>query len=299
VKPVAWILRAIVAFSLGACARSAPATSAKNDDATTILRSMADRYAKAATYEDRGSSTVATNTVDGTHSRRSQTVFETAFDRKTGGFLFDYRVTHDRFLPQSRGIIWRHGPGHARVFWTVRAAVDEQPIELALAGQTGVSGGVAWNVPSMLLGLGNEWDQSVAFRIERIESIRGVSCFKLAAHERKHHGASSGIPGVDERYSVLWIGRQDHSLRRLFVRSHFTPVAGSEKEILADLTVVALGGATQGALGVAPEAHRHGADDRLRTRARSPGLSDSFQRHAARKRSTSGAGANLSRCSRP
>jgi hypothetical protein len=181
---------------------------------------MLDRYGRAATYSDRGTSMRVMKHGDG-RENRSRIDFETAFERTSRAFFFDYRHTHEQFFPERRAVIWRAADGPARIWWTLRPATEEVPIEMALAAQTGVSGGIAWNVPSLLLHLGNRWS-SRNFRLDGEENIDVVRCNRLVERER-------------DRESIVWIEADGHALRRMFTRTHFPAETRSEAEVEAEM----------------------------------------------------------------
>jgi hypothetical protein len=208
-----------------ACAPARPSTttSARDDSksAAALLHAVVARYETARTYQDTGRSTEVLRPDDDTHVQRSNISFQTAFER-SGGFLFDYTQTPEAFFPPTRGVVWRQSEGPARVWWTQGPPVEEKTIEMAIAGFTGVSGATAYNVPAMLFGLGSPWDERLPFRIEGEETVGGVVCQRVGGH-------------TDDRTVTFWIGKRDHSLRRIFDRQHLVPERRSSAEILADL----------------------------------------------------------------
>ena len=92
---------------------------------------------------------------------------------------------------------------------------------MAIAGLTGVSGGTAWRVPSLLLGLGDGFLEH-PFSVASNEAVNGVPCVKLVAVER-------------DRETFLWIGTQDHAIHKVFERVNFKGETRSDAEVLAEM----------------------------------------------------------------
>jgi hypothetical protein len=107
------------------------------------------------------------------------------------------------------------------VFWTLKPSVEEMDLEQAIGGFAGVSGGTAWRIPSLLLGIGDGF-LGGTFSVERNEAVNGVPCMKLVARER-------------DRETLLWIGTHDHAIHKVFERVNFKAETRSDAEILAEM----------------------------------------------------------------
>lgn len=207
------VLIALVASSpLGGCAGSTvPAcseTPVVASDAAPVLRAMVERYATCRSYEDKGTLVLARRSDDGSDRSGSRIAFETAFDRASGGFLFEFTETYERFFRPMQGAIWRRNGGPAQRWWTVKPAIEEKALDDAINSFRGVSLGTAQHVPGMLVGQTGSPFRNLGFRLDGEETIGRVVCVKLSARDSDHAVS-------------LWIGKEDHTLRKLFVRDHF------------------------------------------------------------------------------
>jgi hypothetical protein len=116
-------------------------------DAPDLLRRLARRYRECHTYADRG---VVTLTIELPGSRQViRRPFATAFIRPDQ-FRFEFRETGGSGADQ-RYIVWQSG-ATVRTYRSLGPQLTEGPdLGMALASATGVSGGSAVTIPTLLL----------------------------------------------------------------------------------------------------------------------------------------------------
>jgi len=183
-----------------------PAIAASaGDDA--IARTV-EAYAALRSYSDVG--VVLTHFI--ANEDPTETKFETAFARPAL-FRFSW-ISHHPFQPlrkiEWRSTIWADGVGVFSRFGFSEPVKTETQRSLisAIASATGVSGGSAYTVPSMLM---PELGASYAIRLTSVtlvgpDTFEGAACAHIAATNRR------GDP-VD-----LWIGAEDHLIRKVQMR---------------------------------------------------------------------------------
>ncbi len=204
------------AYSIGAGERCDPPAGAAPSAATTdALAQMYARYAGARSYEDRGTVVEVYHPDDGSAEHTRRIDFETAFDRATGSFRFEY-AGEKTF--SDRHVIWRSGSGRAHRWWAIQPQVQEDDLDDGLAGMVGVSRTTSRTVPSMLFGAAGETPRDRGYAADGEDVAAGVPCVKLSAHR-------------DENVSTLWISKADHSLRRVTSRSHLGGSPMPEEQI--------------------------------------------------------------------
>ena len=104
-------------------------------------------------------------------------------------------------------VIWTDAaPERARRWWTVKPAVRDLSLSLAIAGATGVSGGAAHLIPALLLPEAIAGSTLTVARDPKLageETLDGVSCLKVE------------FRGIGERDSSAWLEKDTLLLRRL------------------------------------------------------------------------------------
>jgi hypothetical protein len=204
------------AYSTGPTERTDPSVGAAATAATTdALDQMYARYVGASSYEDHGTVVEVYRPDDGSaeHTRRIE--FETAFDRATGSFRFEYAGEKEY---SDRHVIWRNGSGRAHRWWAIAPQVQDDDLDDGLAAMAGVSRTTSRTVPSMLLGSAAGTKRDLGYAADGEDVAAGVPCVKLSAHR-------------DENVSTLWISKADHSLRRVTSRSHLGGSAPTDAEL--------------------------------------------------------------------
>jgi outer membrane lipoprotein-sorting protein len=138
---------AVIAIALTAiCVFGCRPGKVPNDPkATQVIDKMASAYATCQTYYDSGTVTTLYHSDDGDQSEIKQ--FSTAMIRPHE-FRFEFNDEHDS---QSRYIVWQNRDD-VRTWWDLNQRSErEESLGMALAGATGVSGGSAHTIPSLLL----------------------------------------------------------------------------------------------------------------------------------------------------
>jgi len=169
--------------------------------AEQVLERMAKAYANCKTYRDSGN--VKTVFFSAGGKRTVNKPFETAFVRPNV-FRFEYR---DRRGDEenNRYLIWSDGKA-IRSWWDVRPGIEKpESIGRALAAATGVSGGSARRVPSLLMR--DDFPGAAAARVTDLKRIEdatqfNVDCFRV---EGKYAGS----------IETLWLDKETFLLRRI------------------------------------------------------------------------------------
>jgi outer membrane lipoprotein-sorting protein len=174
--------------------------------ARDVLDRMAKAYAGCKSYRDTG--VVKIVFVSDTGDRTVERPFKTAFVRPDR-FRFEY--TEKQGGRENRFIVWRKGE-EVRTWWDVNPGVEKpESLRLALAGATGVSGGSAHTIPTLLLpdevGGWRLTDLAGAKRIENAK-LDEVDCFRIEGK-------------CDDNLMTLWIDTKTLLVRRIDDRKQF------------------------------------------------------------------------------
>ncbi len=221
--------RVFLLLSSGLFARKGFAQPAQADhqglSAGEILGRMASVYATCATYQDSGCVTMAF-VGGGARDRIEKRPFSTAFVRPSR-FRFEFTEGRGhRFLAVADG-------AETRTWWDVQPGVkSDSSLELALAGATGISGGAAHTVPSLLMPDrvgGARLTELIELRRLEDAKLADADCFRIEGvrpFERdperqelarqqvlKITGQDLGIPTYAPH--VLWVERSTFLLRRI------------------------------------------------------------------------------------
>jgi outer membrane lipoprotein-sorting protein len=119
------------------------APDAQTPTARQILQRVAKTYARCTSYRDTG--TVATIVSGGANVTQQQS-FSTAFVRPDR-FRFEYSNASG---PKEGCVVWRKGK-KVRSWWSFTSGQTYNSLGMAVAGATGVSGGSAHTIPSLLM----------------------------------------------------------------------------------------------------------------------------------------------------
>jgi outer membrane lipoprotein-sorting protein len=173
-------------------------------EAGELLRAMAETYAACESYRDSGTVTTVFFTDRGKRTVRRP--FTTAFVRPDR-FRYEFR---DRAGEDElhRYLVWRDGDD-VRTWWDVRPGV-QQPGSLvyALAGATGVSGGSAHMVPSLL-----SPDEMTPALVSGLRDLQVLEDAWLGS--ARCHRVSGSLPGGRPATMRLWIDAESRLLRRI------------------------------------------------------------------------------------
>lgn len=134
----------VLAPLLAACAENRPGTSLSGAD---VLARMVEVYRNCRSYRDTG--VVRTVYLDGASQRTQERPFKTAFVRPDS-FRFEFTDSNPSGT-LARYIVWQRG-SDVRKWWDIQPGVQTLPsLNKGLAEATGVSGGSAHTIPSLLI----------------------------------------------------------------------------------------------------------------------------------------------------
>jgi hypothetical protein len=171
-------------------------------DATDLLKQMATVYAGLHSYLDQG--VVVITFIDEAGRRVDRRPFCTAFQRP------------DRFRYQSddessgRLVIWQEA-SLAKLFWSAEPGIRSLPLALAIGSATGISGGSALTVPSLLMpSLLEGLAAPISADSPEVhpELISDVRCLRVAARQ-------------GQQPVTLWLGADDMLIRRVVQTQRF------------------------------------------------------------------------------
>lgn len=175
---------------------AAPAAGGPADE---IMRATISRYATCSSYEDTGEYIRVAQESQLLPKREIH--FRTLFERRTGGFAFTFADADG-----TSGAIWRRTADPVRWWWSLHPQVLEASnISYPLATFTGITGGVASEIPPLLLQIPLRTDAQTFYR-ESDETVQGVPCYILLSRR----------DGEETRF---WIEKSTHSVRRVRIRS--------------------------------------------------------------------------------
>ncbi len=187
-----------------------------------VLSKAGEVYRNLMTYRDEG--------VAVTHFERTITPFTmerrftTAFAR-SGQFRFEF--TESGLVPGLKHyVVWKHGE-EVKSWWTIRPEVERhENLGSAIAGATGVSGGTAYTIPSVLMQeaawKGGTWVSSAgSYRIgDGVE--RGIACFRIqrltSTQAKTHGGIETPASKGKETY---WVSKDAFLLLRIDSETNF------------------------------------------------------------------------------
>lgn len=188
-------------------------------DPDAILARMHEVYADAETYQDTG--VVETIMDFGDRKQTMTKTFSIAFKRP-GSIKIEWIDT--QFGGQkTRSVLWSDGK-LTQTFWEQLNQVQKsESLMMGIAGATGVSGGAAYTVPSMLLNNLKMPALSMLtnLKFRKEETFEDVRCYVIVG---KHPA------GYDY---ILWIGKSDYLLRKLeyVIKSHKEVMKEAEAEM--------------------------------------------------------------------
>ena len=189
----------ILVLWLACAAVTGVAAEAESTDGLTaqqILDKMASTYATCKSYRDSGA---VTNFFSPQHIDIKP--FRTAFMRPD-----QFRFEYDDPDPEKPYIVWAKGD-EVRTWWYARPGVQNPPtLGRGIAGATGVSGGSAHTIPTLLLPdqIGGRGMASLT-DLTRLpdEAVDDTPCFKLQGK-------------FGDQPTTLWLEKETHLLRRMF-----------------------------------------------------------------------------------
>lgn len=176
---------------------------AKRAEAEAIVKKLLDRYRELESYQDTGMA----KTVFWKNEQVDRTVerpFKTAWVRPDR-FRFEYSEKLLLGQVNHRYIVWMHGDD-VQSAWTLKGGKrHEQGLLHAIAGVTGLSGGSAYLVSSMLLP-----DTLGRGVIAQLESLKRIEDGELG-----ERGCYRITGELEQSTYTVWIDREEPILRRV------------------------------------------------------------------------------------
>ena len=177
-----------------------PAAESAQPLAQQIIDRMAKAYTDCKSYRDSGA--VRTLFVMANGNRTTERPFTTAFVRPDR-FRFEYQENDGATQPR-RYIIWCNGKD-VQTWWDVRPGIEKpESLGLALAGATGVSGGSAHTIPSLLLPGNLGASLAVITDAKRTEDgkLEKVECFRVKGN-------------YGRQPITIWIDKKSYLVRQI------------------------------------------------------------------------------------
>lgn len=181
----------------------APAATAAKPSAEAIVARMARTYADARSYSDEGEVTLVFT--DATTQRTQGKPFSTRFVRPKR-FRFEF-TERDFFDQPRRYVIWTDAaPERSKTWWTIRPAVEEHSLPLAVGAAAGVSSLSSLTIPRLLM--------PEAVQGRALTDLKGL---KLAGEEVVDGALCDKIEGTTPRGDpeTVWIDRATHLVRKV------------------------------------------------------------------------------------
>jgi len=187
-----------------------------------VLSKVADRYRDLNSYQDEGVSftkydrTVAVHTTERhfttVYSRSGQFRFEFSEAGSVGGLI--------------RYVVWKKGD-QVKSWWTIKPEVQRHDsLDSAISGATGVSGGTAYTIPSILINeaawKGSTWTSSAnTYRIsDGVE--RDIPCFRIQRLTSTQAKEFRGIETPASKGKVTyWVSKDQYLLLRVESETDF------------------------------------------------------------------------------
>jgi hypothetical protein len=187
-----------------------------------VLSKVGEVYRNLTAYRDEGTAVTKFERTVAAHATERH--FTTAY-LSPGQFRFEF--TEARVAQgSSQYVVWKNGE-EVKSWWTLRPEVKRhENLDSAIAGATGVSGGTAYTIPSILIKeaawKGGTWISSAgSYRIDDgVE--RGVTCFRIqrltSTQAVKHGGMETPATKGKETY---WISKDAFLLLRIDSETDF------------------------------------------------------------------------------
>ena len=180
--------------------------------ARQIIARMERAYAGCKSYQDTGLVkilSVATSPEERNYT--SERPFKTAFVR-SGRFRFEFSDKGEWSRNPRRYIVWRSGES-VQTWWDLAEKLEtKESLDLALAGATGISGGSAHLIPSMLIPKevsGRKLSEFTRAWREKDGTLDASACFRVTLIQ-------------DQWWQLLWIDKKSYLVRRIDERRNFS-----------------------------------------------------------------------------
>jgi outer membrane lipoprotein-sorting protein len=197
-----------------------PARYSSELNATQIMKQVVETYHSLSTYSDKG---VSIDNVTGTNGAYEIRVdFETLFKRPRK-LRFAWTLQYSYAPGKRQNVIWSDGETvWSSYFFRRNEPSRAENLGSAVAGAIAVSQTTAHTITRLLSDEipGIRLDELADLKVLGDDTADGVECFVLVG------SYSSGE-------SRVWVGRQDHLIRRIEDRSKF----GTRKEVRTQISV--------------------------------------------------------------
>jgi outer membrane lipoprotein-sorting protein len=185
---------------------STEGTQSPDAVAAEFMKEVVATYRALSTYSDKGTSIVRLGRVDSTYTIEFETLFKRPDKLR---FAWTQRNNHTPGYKQS-AVIWSDG-ATAWALASFRGNKPEQKknLDAAVAAATGASWGTANKIPRLLsdeVG-GLRLDEIKGSRVSGPDTADGVECVVIVGY------LAIGTERETERR--VWIGREDHLIRRI------------------------------------------------------------------------------------
>jgi outer membrane lipoprotein-sorting protein len=207
------VIAVLLTLFIGCKMRNPREVASGESDPVYVMRQVVETYHSLSTYADQGTSIVRLTSVNYTVG------FEMLFKRPA---RLRFEWTNERSEPpglKQHGLIWSDGTNAwASYSFHGNKLEPKKDLDLAVAGATGASWGIAPTIPRLLT------DDVSGFRLDEIQDLKivgndtadGVECVVLVGINR-YRPKPTG-PYASEEWKI-WVGRLDHLIRRIEKRS--------------------------------------------------------------------------------
>ncbi len=194
----------------------------ESPSSTEVLSKVGEVYRNLTAYRDEG--TAVTNYERTVAAHTTERHFTTAY-LSPGQFRFEF-TEPSVVKGLTQYVVWKNGD-EVKSWWTIRPEVKRhENLDSAIAGATGVSGGLAYTIPSVLMKEA-AWKESTwmssagSYRIsDGVE--RDVACFRIqrltSTQAVKHGGMETPATKGKETY---WISKDAFLLLRIDSETDF------------------------------------------------------------------------------
>lgn len=195
----------------------------KSPSSLEILAMVADAYKGMTSYQDNGISLTEFNRSGADHTVERH--FTTAFSRP-GQFRFEFTQAAAGGSGIDSYVVWMKDH-EVKSWWTIGSKVnDHESLGNAISGATGVSGGTAYTVPSILLKEA-AWKEKTWVSLSDSYRItdgaeRGIECFRI---QRLTSSSAKVIHDIQMPSSkgkvTYWVSKDDYLLIRVDEETDF------------------------------------------------------------------------------
>jgi hypothetical protein len=198
------VIAVLLTLFIGCEISNAPEVAPGESDPAQVMRQVVETYHSFSTYADQGRSIVHMTDLD--YSVEFKTLF-----KRPGRLRFAWTVERTESALKQHGLIWSDGT-NAWASYSFRGNKLEpkKDLDLAVAGATGASWGIAHTIPRLLTDdvRGFRLDELQELKIVGNDTVDGVECVVLVGHY-------ASVPTECK----MWVGRSDHLVRRIEERS--------------------------------------------------------------------------------